>query len=1100
MTLALVGWQSWEVQLKKTEDLNKYSSWVSHGESQKSIFEYFFSGIKANESLIFPYYKQVPFIEDNRRIIAGIGNIESKIDKLQEYASDGRPGEKNYLWEINIRHSIRNEGENGFLMPYLEIMDYAKENPDFDISTVTLFEPTGFREDFSYTAEWVSYDAAIDVLNQAKKVLNNIANLKLKKANQKWVDKQLIYVNKQLKNVWNQRGIYPGLGAALAAFGIKKCFDISHQIDTSKNALISELKLYFSGKKTIDIEELEEILLEKKDEFLGLLENESKVKLFELLARVNLSIQQATNFWKKFKNKAEEIVNNPYLLFEWTQEEEIEYQITISQVDNAMFINELLDNKYPLTKPTKMESKVDKRRFRAMLIFVLIQAIDQGHTLLTYEQIIERINELPLDQKTNFQTEKIEGVLKFLEEGALFVDKANEYIKLKKYQAYKVCINEIISRRLQSANLLKQENWEETINKQFGELQVDNIENDKKARQEKVEALKRMEISNISVFLGKAGTGKTSTLGIFAASEKIKKSGILALTPTGKSRVQLENSFKNNSLNDVEFMTIAQFLMRSGGFDPRTMLYKMPNKPSTSYAKTVIIDECSMLTEEMFAIILKLIDSHAERIIFTGDPNQLPPIGAGRPFVDLISYLETSYKDKIAKLETEMRQGKGGDDLSFAQIFSNSDKYDKDIIYNIKNKQTDNRLKYFNYDSLENLEKIFFNEIVSVAKMENEDDINSFNKSLGATIEGKYTNYLTAKDVEKWQILSPTKFMGLGSYYFNNLIHLKYRQEIIETWVKNNKTYRNSAMPQSVQSIVYGDKVISNKNEYRECYDRISKTKDKEEYIANGEIGIMTDYPKHYGKEDKNKEYYKFMFSSFEDKVFSYKKKDFGGDNRDSSLELAYALTVHKSQGSSFGKSIIVINGKNSYISKELLYTAFSRQREELIILTDIPVQELIRYSNDWYSNTKQRYTDLFVSPNIIEIEVNKQKRYYEEKLIHKTTRGEMVRSKSEVIVANILNDMGVEYFYEKEVNIKGEKYYIPDFTLSYQGKEAYLEHLGMMSNKNYKNYWEEKKKAYESIGISEQNKNLIITEDNLDGSIDSKLIKEKIENWIKNI
>ena len=76
----------------------------------------------------------------------------------------------------------------------------------------------------------------------------------------------------------------------------------------------------------------------------------------------------------------------------------------------------------------------------------------------------------------------------------------------------------------------------------------------------------------------------------------------------------------------------------------------------------------------------------------------------------------------------------------------------------------------------------------------------------------------------------------------------------------------------------------------------------------------------------------------------------------------------------------------------------------------------------------------------------------------------------------------------------------MPDFTLSYQGKEAYLEHLGMMSNKNYKNYWEEKKKAYESIGISEQNKNLIITEDNLDGSIDSKSIKEKIENWIKNI
>lgn len=1086
--------------LKKTEELNEYSGWISHGKSQKSILEYFFSGIKANKSLIFPYYKQVPFIEDNRRIIAGIGNIISNVDELQEYESDGGLGEKNYLWEVNVKHSIRDTGKNGFLMPYLEIMDYIKKNPDFDVSTVTLFEPAGFRAEFSYKTEWVSYDAAIDVLNQAKKVLNNIARLKLKVANQKWVDKQLEYVDKQLENVWNQRGIYPGLGTTLVAFGIEKGFDISHCIDTSKNDLISELKSYFSGEKEINIKGLEDTLLEKEDDFFGLQKNENKLKLFELLARVNLSIEQATKIWDKFKDKAEEIVNNPYLLFELTQEENTKSQITISQVDNAMFVNELVDNKHPLMKPMKMRTESDKRRFRAMLIFVLQQAVDRGHTLLTYEQIIERIAELPLNRKTDFQSEKIEGILEFLEEGGLFVDDVHKYIKLGKYQTYKKYINELINKRLKSSNLPNKEDWEDIINRQFGELQADNIENDKKARQEKVEALKRLESSKISVFLGKAGTGKTSTLGIFASSEKIKKSGILALTPTGKSRVQLENSLKkNNNSENIEFMTIAQFLMRSGGFDPRTMLYKIPGKPSTSYAKTVIIDECSMLTEEMFAIILKLIDSHAERIIFTGDPNQLPPIGAGRPFVDLISYLETSYKEKIAKLETEMRQGKGGDDLSFAQIFSNSDKYDKDIIYNINNEQTDGRLRYFNYDSLENLEKIFYREIVSVAKMENEDDIDGFNKSLGATI-GKYTNYLTAKDVEKWQILSPTKFMGVGSYYLNNLIHLKYRQEIIDSWLKNNKKYRNPAMPQSAQSIVYGDKVISNKNENRDYYDRISKEKDKEEYIANGEIGIMTDYPKHYGKDDKNKEYYKFMFSSFGDKVFSYITADFGSDDKESSLELAYALTVHKSQGSSFGKSIIVINGKNSYLSKELLYTAFSRQREELIILTDIPVQELIKYSNDYYSNTKQRYTDLFTAPNIIEIEVNKQKRYYEEKLIHKTIRGEMVRSKSEVIVANILDKMGIEYFYEKELKIKGEKYYIPDFTLCYQGKEAYLEHLGMMSNENYKNHWEKKKKAYESIGVTEKNKNLIITEEGPNGNIDSELIEEKIKSWINNI
>jgi ATPase len=151
--------------LEKTQQmLNWKTSWVSHGESQKGIFEYFFSGIEPKNSLIFPYYKQVPFIEDGRRVIAGIGNIVSKIE-LHEYASDGSRDEKNFIWETNVAHSIRDDEKNGFLMPYHEIFQYSKEHPDFDISTVTLFEPAGFREEFSYTAEWVSYDAAIDILN-----------------------------------------------------------------------------------------------------------------------------------------------------------------------------------------------------------------------------------------------------------------------------------------------------------------------------------------------------------------------------------------------------------------------------------------------------------------------------------------------------------------------------------------------------------------------------------------------------------------------------------------------------------------------------------------------------------------------------------------------------------------------------------------------------------------------------------------------------------------------------------------------------------------------------------------------------------------------
>lgn len=108
--------------LDKTElMLNWSSAWVSHGPSQKGIFNYFFSGIVPNKSLIFPYYKQVPFIEDNRRIIAGIGNLTEKVS-LQKYTTDGTRDEENFVWETNAGHSIRKEGKNGFLMPTMKYM------------------------------------------------------------------------------------------------------------------------------------------------------------------------------------------------------------------------------------------------------------------------------------------------------------------------------------------------------------------------------------------------------------------------------------------------------------------------------------------------------------------------------------------------------------------------------------------------------------------------------------------------------------------------------------------------------------------------------------------------------------------------------------------------------------------------------------------------------------------------------------------------------------------------------------------------------------------------------------------------------------------
>jgi len=159
-------------------------------------------------------------------------------------------------------------------------------------------------------------------------------------------------------------------------------------------------------------------------------------------------------------------------------------------------------------------------------------------------------------------------------------------------------------------------------------------------------------------------------------------------------------------------------------------------------------------------------------------------------------------------------------------------------------------------------------------------------------------------------------------------------------------------------------------------------------------------------------------------------------------------------------------------------------------------VQELIQYADDRYSDMKQRYTDLFETPSIIEVEYKGQSRYFEENLIHKTIRGELVRSKSEVIVANILNQLNVEYAYEEPLKVAG-KTYLPDFTLRHQGRTAYLEHLGMLSKPSYQRSWERKEKNYEKVGISEAEDNLIITKDGLDGSLDAMEIEERIREWM---
>jgi hypothetical protein len=100
-----------------------------------------------------------------------------------------------------------------------------------------------------------------------------------------------------------------------------------------------------------------------------------------------------------------------------------------------------------------------------------------------------------------------------------------------------------------------------------------------------------------------------------------------------------------------------------------------------------------------------------------------------------------------------------------------------------------------------------------------------------------------------------------------------------------------------------------------------------------------------------------------------------------------------------------------------------------------------------------------------------------------------MVRSKSEVIVANTLAGLGINYEYEKRLENPHESNdsIRPDFTIHHNGKVLYWEHLGMLQRSSYKANWEWRRSWYYKCGFGDS---LIISRDGEDGSIDAQTIE----------
>ena len=315
------------------------------------------------------------------------------------------------------------------------------------------------------------------------------------------------------------------------------------------------------------------------------------------------------------------------------------FQVTYRSVDMVVFPPSDVRKADPLPEPTAVTDENDERRVRALAVSVLERQTSFGHTVYPQSRHIVDINELPLEPGCMVTSDILGSLVEFFRPEIISLEtkSGGAAYQLTRIQEYDEVIRRTVGKLVKAEPINVSHDWQKTVNEAFKETVLDDHE--KKARTEKIAILGELAKSRLSVLIGGAGTGKTTLLALLCNASQIQNGGVLLLAPTGKARVRMSQAMDSYGVTYTA-KTVAQFLIKNDRYDYATMRYHLSNKPAEGVPDTIIIDESSMLTEEMFGALMEALRNRAKRIIFVGDPNQLPPIGAGRPFVDLVNHLK----------------------------------------------------------------------------------------------------------------------------------------------------------------------------------------------------------------------------------------------------------------------------------------------------------------------------------------------------------------------------------------------------------------------------------------------------------------------------
>jgi exodeoxyribonuclease V alpha subunit len=399
--------------------------------------------------------------------------------------------------------------------------------------------------------------------------------------------------------------------------------------------------------------------------------------------------------------------------------------------------------------------------------------------------------------------------------------------------------------------------------------------------------------NGIFILSGGPGTGKTTTINMIIRYFEAEGMDIFLAAPTGRAAKRMTEA------TGFEARTIHRLLELNGGMgdeDNNTVHFEK-NELSPLEADVIIIDEMSMVDIHLFQALLKAI-SPGTRLIMVGDRNQLPSVGPGQVLKDLIEsgHIPTVVLNKIFRQAGE------------SDIVVNAHKINEGKPIKLDNKSMD----------------FFFLE---------RDNVDVIYKHMIQLIIEKLPKFVNAGKFDI-QVLTPMKKGALGVEVLNGIL----------------QRYLNPPSPDKLEIahgdgvFRVGDKVMQIKNNYQLEWEVLSKygiAVDSGQGVFNGDVGIIREI----------NETAKTVVVEYDD----LRKVTYPVTGLDE-IELAYAITIHKSQGSEYPAVIMpLLAGPKMLFNRNLLYTGVTRAKKCVTILgSSQMVNQMI--SND---SELKRYTGL---------------------------------------------------------------------------------------------------------------------------------------------